>query len=90
MHQSQLSDQSSHEYFLLQQEKSLEWNKNAQVLTKYHLIYRIKIRQKLIEFYRAEISKLDVIQKNITGLNKRTVYFHYQKLKQTGTSQKEW
>ena len=38
------------------------------------------------EFYRAGLSELDVIHKNITGLNKRTVYRHFQKLKQTETS----
>ena len=40
----------------------------------------------MLEFYRAGLSELDVIQKNITGLNKRTVYRHFQNLKQTRTS----
>ena len=40
----------------------------------------------MLEFYRAGLSELDVIHKNITGLNKSTVYLHFQKLKQTGTS----
>ena len=40
----------------------------------------------MLEFDRAGLSELDVIQKNVTGLNKRTVYCHFQKLKQTGTS----
>ena len=39
----------------------------------------------MLEFYRAGLSQLDVIHKNITGLNKRTVYRHFQKLRQTGT-----
>ena len=45
-----------------------------------------EIRRKLLEFYRAGLSELDAIHKNFTGLNKRTVYRHFQKLKQTGTS----
>ena len=40
----------------------------------------------MLEFYRAGLSEFDIIHKNITGLNKRTVYRHFQKLKQTGTS----
>ena len=71
---------------LSDKKRDLNRKKNAQVQTKYHHVYYIKKRQKLLEFYRAGLSERDVIRKNITGLNKRTVYRHFQKLKQTGTS----
>ena len=85
--QSQLSDQSSLEYSPLRQEKSLESEKecSSSVEVSPRLLHK-EIRQKLQEFYRAGLSELDVIHKNITGLNKRTVSRHFQKLKQTGTS----
>ena len=85
--QSQLSDQSSPEYSPLRQEKSLESEKEYSSSDEVspRLLHK-EIRQKLLEFYRAGLSELDVIHKNITGLNKRTVYRHFQKLIQTGTS----
>ena len=68
--QSQLSYQSSPEYSPLRQEKSLEsekeYSSSDEVLPR--LLHK-EIRQKLLEFYRAGLSELDVIHKNITGLN---------------------
>ena len=85
--QSQLSDQSSPECSPLRQEKSLESEKECSSSDEVspRLLHK-EIRQKLLEFYRAGLSELDVIHKNITGLNKRTVYRHFQKLRQTGIS----
>ena len=85
--QSQLSDQSSPEYSPLLQEKSLESEKECSSSDEVspRLLHK-EIRQKLLEFYRAGLSEFDVIHKNITGLNKRTVYRHFQKLKLRGTS----
>ena len=73
--QSQLSDQSSPEYSPLRQEKSLESEKECSSSDEVspRLLHK-EIRQKLLEFYRAELSELDVIHKNITGLNKMTVF----------------
>ena len=85
--QSLLSDQSSSEYSPLQKEKSLELEKECS--SSYEVSPRLfhkEIRQKLLKLYRAGLSELDAIQKNITGLNKNTVYHHFQKLKQTRTS----
>ena len=82
-----MSDQSSPEYSPLRQDKSLESEKECSSSDEVSLrLLHKEIRQKLLEFYRAGLSELDVIHKNITGLNKRTVYRHFQKLKQTGTS----
>ena len=85
--QSQLSDQSSPEYSPLRPEKSLESEKEYSSSDEVSpRLLQKEISQKLLEFYRAGLSELDVIHKNITGLNKRTVYCHFKKLKQTGTS----
>ena len=82
-----MSDQGSPEYSPLRQEKCLESEKECssseEVLPR--LLHK-EISQKLLEFYRAGLSELDVIHKNITGLNKSTVYRHCLKLKQTRTS----
>ena len=85
--QSLLSDQSSSEYSPLRQEKSLLNEKKISSSDEVspRLLHK-EIRQKFLEFYRVGLSELDVIHKNITELNKRTVYRHFQKLKQTGTS----
>ena len=66
-----MSDQSSPEYSPLRQEKSLESEKECSSSDEVSLrLFHKEIRQKLLEFYRAGLSELDVIHKNITGLKK--------------------
>ena len=48
-----------------------------------------EIKQKWQELYRAGLSEYDVIKKNIEGLNRRTVYRHFKKLREKGTNQRK-
>ena len=48
-----------------------------------------EIKQKWQELYRAGLSETDVIKKNIEGLNRRTVYRRFKKLREKGTNQRK-